>query len=220
MSKHMTYTCIYVFPINTHIHTPTSFFSLRTFHRHNPLSRLRPSLAVVVPMFPFKEFSRIEMTMTIFCGSLCMKLYKKIYILCHYQSNVCILRACVHKESPVQVVRLSWCNFTIINCGPSQKSTSPVTHGLNSPTQKQGPLQRWDVLGGGGCFCHANIWPNLNDPDICCPTCVKPHIQFVPAIQKAGMTLEAVKCLCVYCMCVCVCGGGMFFFLSLHLLQQ
>lgn len=56
------------------------------------------------------------------------------------------------------------------------------------------------------------IWPNPNDPDICCPTCVKPHIQFVPAIHRAGMTLEAVKCLCVYCMCVCVCGGGMFFF--------
>lgn len=34
-------------------------------------------------------------------------------------------------------------------------------------------------------------WPNLNDPDICCPVCVKPHIQFVPDIQKAGRTLEA-----------------------------
>lgn len=58
------------------------------------------------------------------------------------------------------------------------------------------------------------IWPNPNDPDICCPTCVKPHIQFAPAIHRAGMTLEAVKCLCVYCVCVCVCGGGIFFFIS------
>lgn len=72
----------------------------------------------------------------------------------------------------------------------------------------------------GGAFVMLIIRPNLNDPDICCPTCVKPHIQFVPVIHKAGTALEAVKCLCVYCMCVCVVGGGFFFFLSVHLLQQ
>lgn len=71
---------------------------------------------------------------------------------------------------------------------------------------------------GGGAFVMLIIWPNLNDPDICCPTCVKPRIQFVPAIHKAGMTLEAVKCLCVYCMCVRVCMWGRnacFFFFYL-----
>lgn len=40
-------------------------------------------------------------------------------------------------------------------------------------------------------------WPNLNDPDICWPACVKPHIQFVPLIQKADKTLQASRNVCV-----------------------
>lgn len=84
------------------------------------------------------------------------------------------------------------------------------------PLESRAPCRDEMFFRGGGAFVMLIIWPNLNDPDICCPTCVKPHIQFVPAIHKAGMTLEAVKCLCVYCMCVCVCtcGGGMLFFIS------
>lgn len=50
-----------------------------------------------------------------------------------------------------------------------------------------------------GGFCKAAFvmlisWPNLNNPDICWPACVKPHIQFVPPpppIQRADKTLEA-----------------------------
>lgn len=90
--------------------------------------------------------------------------------------------------------------LTINHCGPSQKSTSPVTHGLNSATQKQGLLW-W--RRGGGTFVMLISWPNLNDPDICWPTCVKPHIQFVPQIQKADKTLEAGKNVGV-CACMCV----------------
>lgn len=150
MSKHMTYTCIYVFPINTHIHTPTSFFSLRTFHRHNPLSRLRPSLAVVVPMFPFKEFSRIEMTMTIFCGSLCMKLYKKnlysmpLPVQCLHFACVCSQRkSCAGCTSfMMQFYNHQLWPFTKINitCDPRPQ----LAH------SKAGPPAEMGCFGGGG----------------------------------------------------------------------
>lgn len=62
------------------------------------------------------------------------------------------------------------------------------------------------VLGGShrALFVMLISWPNLNDPDICWPACVKPHIQFVPQIQKVDKTLEAVKNACV-CVCVCSC---------------
>lgn len=89
--------------------------------------------------------------------------------------------------------------LTIIHCGPSQKSTSPVTHSLDLATQKAGPPVGWGCWGGGfrALFVMLIRWPNLNDPDICCPVCVKPHIQFVPDIQKAGRTLEAGENVCV-----------------------
>lgn len=60
----------------------------------------------------------------------------------------------------------------------------------------------WGCLEAGGCgalFVMLISWPNLNDPDICWPACVKPHI---PQIQKADKTLEAGKNVCV-CMCAC-----------------
>lgn len=104
--------------------------------------------------------------------------------------------------------------LTIIHCGPSQKSTSPVNHGLNSTTQKQGLLQGGGFWGGAvGLFVMLINWPNLTDPDICCPACVKPHIQFVPQIQKAGKTLETAENVCV-CVCPCYwrCMGKILFF--------
>lgn len=63
----------------------------------------------------------------------------------------------------------------------------------------------WECLRGGthrALFVMLISWPNLNDPDICWPACVKPHIQFVPQIQKVDKTLEAGKNVCV---CVCSC---------------
>ncbi len=70
---------------------------------------------------------------------------------------------------------------------------------------KAGPPAGWGVFKGvgyGALFVMLISWPNLNDPDICCPACVKPHIQFVPQIQKAGKTLEAGENVC--CVCVLV----------------
>ncbi len=116
--------------------------------------------------------------------------------------------------------------LTIIHCGPSQKSTSPVTHGLNSATQNQGLQRDGGDRGWGDCralFVMLINWPNLNNPDICCAACVKPHIQFVPPIQKAGKTLEAGKTVCV-CVCVLVVDvvwvKGKNPFISMHVLKK
>lgn len=99
-----------------------------------------------------------------------------------------------------------------------------MTHSLNLATQKQGLLQGGDVGGGGVCkalFVMLISWPNLNDPDICCPACVKPHIQFVPDIQKAGKTLEAGKNVCVCILVVNVAWvKGKNAFISMHVLEQ
>ena len=91
--------------------------------------------------------------------------------------------------------------LTIIHYGPSQKSTSPVTHGLNLVTQKQGLL--WGGVGGegscGALFVMLISWPNLNDPDICCPACVKPlHSICPPRYKKQVRPLRLVR------MSVCV----------------
>lgn len=94
--------------------------------------------------------------------------------------------------------------FTKINitCDPRPQ----LTHSKAGPPTETGCFR-------GGAFVMLIIWPNPNDPDICCPTCVKPHIQFVSEILKAGMTLEAVNCVCVHLLhvCVCVCVSIDFF---------
>lgn len=115
------------------------------------------------------------------------------------QLSVCSTQEGLHQSTPLLFIQPQ-SNLTIIHCGPSQKSTSPVPHGLNSTTQKQCLLWGGGIWRQGGCgalFVMLISWPNLNDPDICWPACVKPHIQFVPQIQKADKTLEAGKNVCV-----------------------
>jgi len=64
----------------------------------------------------------------------------------------------------------------------------------DSTARRRGLLRGGGVRGlCGAPFVMLISRPNLNDPDICWPACVKPHIQFVPQIQKADKTLEAGK---------------------------
>lgn len=133
----------------------------------------------------------------------------QIHFPCLNQSNVSILQMCafvkevlcsldVFHQPTKQFDNHQLWPFTKINitCDPRPQ----LTHSKAGPPTETGCF-------GGAAFVMLIIWPNLNDPDICCPTCVKPHIQFVPGIHKAGTTLEAVKCLCasIACVCVCVC---------------